>query len=95
MEMRKGPVLLILLYPFTLVTIAAGFLAFVMLVMRLDFLVVSSVVLWFYSICAASIYLITARALRKFGLHRLFLGFVSTFFILAVLSTVLFVLENP
>jgi len=86
--------LMALFYPFTIVTIAAGFLAFVMILLKFDILMVSTVVLWFYFACAASIYFISERALKVFGFRGLFLGFIITIGILAILSAALFVLRH-
>ena len=94
MEARKGAILMALFYPFTIATIAAGFLAFVMIVLKVDFLTVSTVVLLFYFACAASIYFISERALKAFGFRGLFLGFIITIGILAILSAALFVLRQ-
>ena len=94
MEARKGTILMALFYPFTFATIAAGFLAFVMIVIKADILTVSTVVLWFYFACAASIYFISERALKAFGFRGLFLGFIITIGILAILSAVIFVLKQ-
>ncbi|MDH5442768.1 MAG: hypothetical protein OEX16_00460 [Hadesarchaea archaeon] len=92
MEARKSTILAALFYPFSIATIAAGFLAFVMIVLKVDLLTISTVVLWFYFACAASIYFISERALKAFGFRGLFLGFTITIGVLAVLSAVLFVL---
>jgi len=86
--------LMALFYPFTIVTIAAGFLAFVMIVLKVDIFTVSTVVLWFYFACAASIYFISERALKAFGVRWLFLGFIITIGILAILSVILLVLRQ-
>lgn len=94
MEARKGAILMALFYPFTIATIAAGFLAFVMIVLKVDILTVSTVILWFYFACAASIYFISERALKAFGVRGLFLGFIITIGILAILSVILFVLRQ-
>jgi hypothetical protein len=94
MEARKGVILMALFYPFTIATIAAGFLAFVMIVFEADILTVSTVVLWFYFACAASIYFISEQALKAFGVRGLFLGFIITIGILAILSAALFVLRE-
>jgi len=83
-----------LFYPFTIATIAAGFLAFVMIVFEADILTVSTVVLWFYFACAASIYFISEQALKAFGVRGLFLGFIITIGILAILSAALFVVRQ-
>ncbi len=94
MEARKVAILIALIYPFTIATIAAGFLAFVMIVLKVDIFTVSTVVLWFYFACAASIYFILERALKTFGIRGLFLGFIITIGILAILSAALFVLRQ-
>lgn len=91
MEARKKAILVALFYPFTIATVAAGFLAFVMLVLKFPMLAVSTAVLWFYFICAASIYLISRRVIESFGMRRLFLSSVVTISILAILSAVLFI----
>jgi len=94
MEARKGAILLALFYPFTIATIAAGFLAFVMIMLKVDVPTVSAVVLWFYFACVVSIYLISERALKAFGVRRFFIGFILTIGILAILSAAIFVLRQ-
>jgi hypothetical protein len=83
-----------LFYPFTLAACAAGFVAFLMLLLKFPMLTVSTIVLWFYFISAASIYLISKSALKSLGMHRLFLGFIVTIGTLAILSALLFFLEE-
>lgn len=90
---RRWGILLALLYPFTLASIAAGFLAFVMIFLKLDLPLISTLVLWFYLACTLSIYSITARALKTFGLHRFFLAFIVVLGLLAVLATLALFLE--
>lgn len=87
-------ILVALFYPFTIATVAAGFLAFVMLMLEIPMLAVSAVVLWFYFACAASIYLISKRVIERFGMRPLFLGFIITIGALAALSAVLFIWEQ-
>ena len=94
MEARKRITIVALFYPFTIATVAAGFLAFVMLILKLPMLAISTTVLWFYFICAASIYLISKHVIERFGMRRLFLSFVVTISILAILSAVLFIWEQ-
>lgn len=86
--------MLALFYPFTIVTIAAGFVALVMILLKFDMLAVSAVVLWFYFACAASIYLISKKALEMFGVRRLFLSFTIAMGIFAILSAALFILRQ-
>jgi len=93
-ESRKRAILVALFYPFTIATVAAGFLAFVMLMLKLPMLAISTAVLWFYFICAASIYLISKQVIESFGMRKLFLSFVLTISILAILSAVLFIWEQ-
>jgi len=91
LESRKRAIFLALFYPFTIATVAAGFLAFIMLMLKLPMLAISTVVLWFYFICAASIYLISKQVIESFGMRRLFLSFLATIGILAILSAILFI----
>ena len=94
MEARKKVILVALFYPFTIATVAAGFLAFVMLMLKLPMLAVSTIVLGFYFVCAASIYLISKQVIESFGMRGLFLGFIITIGVLAALSAVLFIWEQ-
>lgn len=94
MEARKKAILVALFYPFTIATVAAGFLAFIMLMLKLPMPAVSTVVLGFYFVCAVSIYLISKQVIESFGMQRLFLGFVLTTGVLAALSAVLFIWEQ-
>jgi len=94
LEARKKAILVALFYPFTIATVAAGFLAFVMLMLELPMLGVSTTVLWFYFACAASIYLISKQVIERFRMQGLFLGFVITIGVLAALSAVLLIWEQ-
>lgn len=94
MEARKKAILVALFYPFTIATVAAGFLAFVMLMLKLPMPTVSTAVLWFYFVCVSSIYLILKQVIESFGMRRLFLGFVLTIGVLAALSVVLLIWEQ-
>lgn len=87
-------ILTALFYPFTVATVAAGFLAFVMIMLNLDLLFIAAIILWFYFACAASIYLISKDALRALGVHRIFLGFTLTVGLLAVLSAAVLLLRG-
>lgn len=78
-----------LFYPFTVATMAAGMLAFVMIVFNIDLLLIGMVVLWFYFVSIVSIYFISEEALKKFSVHKLFLTLMITIGILAVLSSIL------
>lgn len=94
MKARKWTVLMALFYPFTMATVAAGFLAFVMIMLNLDMLLIATIVLWFYFACAASIYLISKDALKALNVHRFFLGLTLTAGLLAALSVVALVLRG-
>jgi hypothetical protein len=89
MEARKWPVLAAILYPFATATMAAGLLAFVMILLKLDLLLIATVVLWFYFTSATAIYIISKKILRSLGLHKFFLSFTITIGALAILSAVL------
>lgn len=93
METRKWPILVALFYPFAIATMAAGLVAFIMILLKLDLLVVSTVVLWFYFASAAAIYLISKDVLKTLGVNRFFLSFIITIGVLALLSAVLLGLE--
>ncbi len=61
-----------LFYPLSIATVSAGLLAFVMIVLKMDLLLVGTVTLWFYFVSTISIYAITEEALKKFGLQKVF-----------------------
>lgn len=94
MSERERAIFFALFYPFTIAAVAAGFLAFIMLVLKISMAAVSAIVLWFYFICAASIYLMSKQAIERLGMRRLFLGLILTISMLAILSAVLFILEQ-
>jgi hypothetical protein len=93
-ERERARVFFALFYPFTIAAVAAGFLAFIMLVLKFSMTAVSAIVLWFYFICAASIYGMSKQAIEKLGMRKLFLGLIVTISMLAILSGVLFILEQ-
>lgn len=78
-----------LFYPLTIVSISAGLIGFLMLFLKMDPLLVATVVLWFYFFSTASIYLITREALKIMQVNQLFLGLVVTVGILALASLLL------
>lgn len=79
---------MVLFYPFSIATVAAGILAFIMILLNMDMLLVGTVVLWFYFISTVSIYAISKEALERLGVHRYFLCFLITIGILAILSSI-------
>lgn len=89
MEARKWPILAAILYPFAIATMAAGLLAFVMILLKLDLLLIATIILWFSFASAAAIYMISKNILRSFGLHRFFLSFTITIGVLALMSAIL------
>jgi hypothetical protein len=91
---RERAIFFALFYPFTFAAVAAGFLAFVMLVLKVSLADVSAVVLWFYFICATSIYVISKQAIERLGMQRLFLGLIVTISVLAALSAALVIIEQ-
>lgn len=74
---------------------AAGLLAFVMILLKLDMLLIATIVLWFYFLCATSIYAISKNVLKPLGVYNLFLGFTLTIGLLAFLSTAILMLQTP
>ena len=79
--------MLMLFYPFTTALLAAGFLAFVMLVTGIHPLLTSVVMLWFLFACWVVIYVLSRPALRALGFNKLFLGLTMTAgFLAAALS---------
>jgi hypothetical protein len=89
-EAHKWQVLAALFYPFAITTMAAGLLAFVMILLKPDdLLLIATVVLWFYFASAAAIYIISKNVLKTLGLHRLLFSFTVTMGVLALLSAIL------
>lgn len=88
MESRKKVLILALFYPFTIATCMAGFIAFLMLLLKFPILAASTVMLWFYLACAASIYIVSKPAVRLLEMQKPFLLFTFTVCIFAVLSTI-------
>lgn len=82
MRARRASVLM-LFYPFTTALLAAGFLAFVMLVAGIHPLLTSVAMLWFLFACWMVIYALSRPALRALGFNRLFLGLTITTGLLA------------
>jgi hypothetical protein len=78
--------LLLLFYPFSLVTVTAGLLAFLLLLAGVGREVLVPSVLWFYFASSLAVYLVTRRALRVFGLQRLFLSLLLVLGLLSLLS---------
>jgi hypothetical protein len=77
------------IYPFTLATIATGFLALILILAEFKPLEVTTIVSWFYFISMVMIYSITRRILKLINLHRVFQGFILVFGVLAILSSIL------
>jgi hypothetical protein len=80
-------------YPFTLAMIAAGFIGFVMLVLKLPLLVVSTAVLGFYSACALPLYFIFKPVIEDLQMRKPLLGFVLTMSTFALMSAFLLIWE--
>ncbi|KUO40295.1 MAG: hypothetical protein APZ16_06080 [Candidatus Hadarchaeum yellowstonense] len=78
-----------LFYPLTVVSISAGLIAFLMLILKMDPLLIATVTLWFYLISIVSIYLITREALKALRMQQVFLGLIITIGALAVMSLLL------
>ena len=85
-------VLAALFYPLSIATVSAGLIAFVLIVMRMDPLLIGAVTLWFYFVSAVSIYAITKEALKVFGVQKLFLGLMLTVGAFAAFASLLLLL---
>lgn len=82
-----------LFYPLTIAALAAGFIAFILLVLRFDLLLVSTIVVWFYFLCVVSIYSISRDVLKLMNVKKLFLAFVVLTGTFATLSTLILILQ--
>ena len=91
MEIRWR-VLVTLFYPLSIAAVSAGLMAFVMILMKMDPLLIGAVMLWFYFISTISIYAITKEALKAFGMQKLFLGLMLTVGAFAALASLLILL---
>ncbi|MGQ9787999.1 MAG: hypothetical protein ACUVQM_01595 [Candidatus Hadarchaeaceae archaeon] len=87
--MTSWRIIMALLYPLTIVSISAGLIGFLMLFLKMDPLLVATVVLWFYLFSTTSIYLITREALKMMNVNKLFLGLVITLGALSIASLLL------
>jgi hypothetical protein len=85
-------VLVTLLYPLSIAAVSAGLMAFAMILVRADPLLIGAVVLWFYFISTILIYVITKEALKAFRMKKLFLGMMSIVGALAALASLLILL---
>ncbi len=93
MDSRRHAVLMMVFYPFSMATIAAGFIAFILLLLEISMPVISAVVLDFYAVSVVSIYLIFRRIIADLGVRKPLLGFVLTMSALAIVLTILIVWE--
>lgn len=93
MEPRRRAILMAVFYPFTMALIAVGFIAFIMLILKVPLPVVSAVVLGFYAACVTGLYLVFRPVIEDLGVRKPLLGFVLTMSTLAVASIVLVIWE--
>jgi len=91
---KERMLLLAILYPLALGACGAGFIAFVLLLLKFPLLFVSTAVVWFYCICAATVYVISKPVLELLGVGRKFLLLVAAMGAFAAVSTGL-VLGGP
>ncbi len=80
-------------YPFTMVAIASGFIAFIMLILKVSLPIVSAVVLGFYAATVTCLYLIFKPVVEDLGIRGPLLTFVLTMNTFAVISIVLVIWE--
>ncbi len=94
METRKRALLAALFYPLSIVTIAAGFIAFIMILLKIRMLVTATVVFWFYWACSLPIYRMSKPLAEMLGVKKVFFGFFAAVSTLAALSTIVLALEQ-
>ena len=94
MDARKRVLVSALFYPLSIATIAAGLLAFVMILLKVRMLIVATVVIWFYWVCVLPIYLMSRPLAETLGMKKIFLGFFATTSLLTTLATILLVLDQ-
>ena len=86
-------IMMAVFYPFTVVAIAAGFIAFILLVLKVSPPVVSAVVLGFYAVSVTCLYAIFRPVVGDLGIGVPLLGFILVVDVLAVVSIILVILE--
>ncbi len=79
-----------LFYPLSIATVSAGMIAFVLILLNIDPLLIGAVTLWFYFISISTVYSITREALKAFGVRKIFLGLMIMVGCLAASSSLLF-----
>ncbi|MEM3402141.1 MAG: hypothetical protein QW179_00435 [Candidatus Hadarchaeales archaeon] len=88
MEKRKAVLLTAVALPMSFVMIATGFLAFLMILLKIDQKLMASVVLWFYFIGTAMVFAISKPALKIFGFWKPLILFLGVLGGLAAASTI-------
>ncbi len=94
MDARKRVLVSALFYPLSIATIAAGLVAFIMILLKVRMLIVATVVIWFYWVCVLPIYLMSRPLAETLGMKKIFLGFFATISVLAVLSAIVLALTQ-
>ena len=93
MDSRRRAVWMMIFYPFSMATIAAGFIGFILLFMEIPMPAVAAVVLDFYAACVVSLYWIFKPVIAELGVRKPLLGLVLTMGAFAVALTALVVWE--
>jgi predicted neutral ceramidase superfamily lipid hydrolase len=93
MDKKKLVLLVTIFYPLTFVMIVAGFLAFILLLFNISFLVVGCMVFWFYFLSVAVVFSMIRKPLKMLGFYKLFLALLMAVGALAIISTVLVLME--
>lgn len=93
MDSRRRAVWMMIFYPFSMATIAAGFIGFILLLIEIPMPVVAAVVLDFYAACVVSLYLIFKPVIDDLGMRKPLLGLVLTMSAFAIALTILIVWE--
>lgn len=82
-----------LFYPLTIALVAAGFLAFILLLIKVEMILVGSVVLWFYFVSILTVFLMSQKTLKIMGFYRIFLVMILSVGVLAILSVAVLLLK--
>ena len=85
---RERKIFLILVYPFTLALIAAGFAAFFLLVLGFSVHLAATVALGFFGFTSTIVYFVSKPALEQMNFKLLFLNIVVFADIFAILSLI-------
>ncbi len=87
MDKKKFFIFLALFSPLSYIFVAAGFLAMIMLIVKIDVLAIGCTVFWFYSAGFLFYFYTNKQAFKNLGFYRVFLFMLLMALALALLST--------